>query len=118
LTLNDKNIRISIPAGIENGQIIKIKGHGGKGVNGVPNGDLFIRFSVFNNSEFKSDGNNLLTSLDVGLYKAILGGEIMINTFDGKVKLTIKPETQNETKIKLKGKRFPVYKKEGQFGDL
>jgi len=118
LTVNDKNIRITIPAGIENGQIIKIKGHGGKGVNGGPNGDLFIQLSIINNSEFKRDGNNLYTSVDVGLYKAILGGEIMVNTFDGKVKLSIKPETQNGTKIKLKGKGFPVYKKEGQFGDL
>jgi curved DNA-binding protein len=118
LTVNDKNIRITIPEGIENGQIIKIKGHGGKGVNGGPNGDLFIQLSIINNSEFKRDGNNLYTSVDVGLYKAILGGEIMVNTFDGKVKLSIKPETQNGTKIKLKGKGFPVYKKEGQFGDL
>ena len=118
LTVNDKNIRTTIPEGIENGQIIKIKGHGGKGVNGGPNGDLFIQLSIINNSEFKRDGNNLYTSVDVGLYKAILGGEIMVNTFDGKVKLSIKPETQNGTKIKLKGKGFPVYKKEGQFGDL
>ena len=118
LTVNNKNIRITIPAGVENGQIIKIKGYGGEGVNGGPNGDLFIQFSITNNSEFKRDGNNLYTSVDVSLYKAILGGEIMVNTFDGKVKLTIKPETQNGTKIKLKGKGFPVYKKEGQFGDL
>lgn len=118
LTVNNKNIRITIPAGVENGQIIKIKGHGGKGVNGGPNGDLFIEFSVINTSQFKRDGNNLFASVDLDLYKALLGGEIMVNTFDGKVKLTVKPETQNGTKVKLKGKGFPKYKKEGQFGDL
>jgi len=52
------------------------------------------------------------------LYLAVLGGELMVETFDGKVKLQIKAETQNGTKVKLKGKGFPVYKKEGQFGDL
>jgi curved DNA-binding protein len=56
--------------------------------------------------------------VDLDLYKALLGGELIVETFDGKVKLTIQPETQNGTQVKLKGKGFPVYKKEGQFGDL
>ncbi|NRD24618.1 J domain-containing protein [Winogradskyella litoriviva] len=118
LTVNGKNIRITIPAGVENGQIIKIKGHGGKGVNGGPNGDLYIEFSIINNTQFKRDGDSLFASVDLDLYKALLGGDIMVNTFDGKVKLNVKPETQNGTKVKLKGKGFPKYKKEGQFGDL
>ncbi len=118
LTVNNKKIRITIPAGVENGQIIKIKGHGGKGVNGGPNGDLLIEFSIVNLSQFKRDGANLYASVDLDLYKALLGGEIMVNTFNGKVKLTVKPETQNGTKVKLKGKGFPKYKKEEQFGDL
>ncbi|WP_431136853.1 DnaJ C-terminal domain-containing protein [Psychroserpens mesophilus] len=118
LTVNNKNIRITIPAGIENGQVIKIKGHGGKGINNGPNGDLYIEFSILNQSGFKRDGHNLYTTVDLDLYTALLGGNITVNTFDGKVKLTVKPETQNGTKIKLKGKGFPKYKKEGQFGDL
>ncbi|WP_298493639.1 J domain-containing protein [uncultured Algibacter sp.] len=118
LTVNNKNIRITIPAGVENGQIIKINGHGGKGVNGGPNGDLLIQFLIINHSKFKRDKDNLYTTVDLDLYKALLGGEIMVDTFNGKVKLNIKPETQNGTKVKLKGKGFPKYKKEGQFGDL
>lgn len=118
LTINNKSIRITIPAGVENGQIIKIKGHGGQGVNGGPNGDLYIEFSIINNTEFKRDGDNLHKTVDLDLYTALLGGEIKVNTFDGQVKLTVKPETQNGTKIKLKGKGFPRYKKEGQYGDL
>jgi len=118
LTVNNKSIRITIPAGVENGQIIKIKGHGGKGINGGPNGDLYIQFSIVNSTQFKRDGDNLYTSVDLDLYTALLGGEIMVNTFDGKVKLNVKPETQNGTKVKLKGKGFPVYKKQGQLGDL
>jgi curved DNA-binding protein len=118
LTVNGKNIRITIPAGVENGQVIKIKGHGGKGINGGPNGDLYIEFSVVNNTSFQRDGNNLYTNIDLDLYKAMLGGTITVNTFDGKAKLNIKPETQNGTKVKLKGKGFPKYKKDGEFGDL
>jgi len=118
LTVNNKNIRITIPAGVENGQTIKIKGHGGKGIQGGPNGDLYIQFTISNHTKFKRDKNNLYASVNLNLYKAMLGGEVTINTFDNKVRLMVKPETQNGTKVKLKGKGFPVYKKDGQFGDL
>jgi curved DNA-binding protein len=118
LTVNGKNIRLTIPAGVENGQTIKIKGHGGPGVNGGPNGDLYITFSLTNSTKFKRDGSNLSTTHDLDLYTALLGGEATIETFEGKVKLKVPPETQNGTKIKLKGKGFPVYKSDGQFGDL
>ena len=118
LTVNNKKIRITIPAGVENGQVIKIKGHGGKGVNGGPNGDLFIEFSIINETSFKRDGSNLYLTKYLDLYKALLGGEIVIDTMDGKVKFKVKPETQNGSKIKLKGKGFPKYKKQGEFGNL
>ena len=118
LTVNGKNIRLTFPAGIENGQAIKITGHGAPGVNGGPNGDLFITFTIKNDTPFKRDGSNLYLTTDVDLYKAILGGDIIIDTFDSKVKLKVAPETQSGTKVKLKGKGFPVYKKEGEFGDL
>ncbi len=118
LTVNGKNIRLTIPAGVKNGQSIKIKGHGGPGVNGGPKGDLIIKFVLSNHTSFKRDKDNLYTTVDLDLYTAILGGDIMVDTFNGKVKLKVKPETQNGTKVKLKGKGFPVYKKEGQFGDL
>jgi curved DNA-binding protein len=118
LTINGKNIRLSIPAGVENGQQIKIPGFGGDGVGGGPKGDLYITFSIDNHSNFKRDKSNLYTTVDLDLYKALLGGEITVDTFDGKVKLKVLPGTQNGTKVKLKGKGFPVYKKEGIFGDL
>lgn len=118
LAVNGKNIRLTIPAGVENGQTIKIPGHGSAGVNGGPNGDLYITFTITNNTKFKRDGNNLYADVDLDLYTSLLGGDVTIDTFDGKAKLTIKPETQNGTKVKLKGQGFPVYKKEGEFGDL
>ena len=118
LTVNGKNIRLTIPAGVTNGQIIKIKGKGGEGVNGGPNGDLLIEFNITNNTDFKRDGSNLYKTINLDLYKAVLGGEVTIDTFDGKVKLNVKELTQNDTRVKLKGKGFPKYKKDGEFGDL
>jgi curved DNA-binding protein len=118
LTVNGKKIRITIPAGIENGQTVKIAGHGGPGVNGGPDGDLYISFSIANHPLFKRLGNDLFTTVDLDLYIAVLGGEITIETLNGKVKLKVKPETQNGSKVKLKDKGFPVYKNEGHFGDL
>ena len=118
LTINGKNIRITIPAGVENGQQIKISGMGAEGSGGGPKGDLYITFTIENHTKFKLDKHNLYATVDLDLYTAILGGEITADTFDGKVKLTVKPGTKNGTKVKLKGKGFPVYKKEGEFGDL
>ncbi len=118
LTINDSKIRLTIPAGVENDQVIKISGKGGKGINGGPNGDLYIKFIINNNTSFKRVGHNLYKNVDLDLYTAILGGELTIDTFNSKVKLPIKPGTKNEAKVKLSGKGFPIYKKEGAFGDL
>ena len=118
LTLNGKKIRITIPAGVEDGQTIKIAGYGGAGMNGGPKGDLYITFSIINNTSFKREKANLYKTIEIPLTIAVLGGEITIDTLTGKVKLKVKPGTQNGSKVKLKGKGFPRYKKEGQFGDL
>lgn len=118
LTVNGKNIRLTFPAGIEDGQVIKISGHGAPGVNGGPNGDLYITFSIINDTKFKRDGSSLYTTVELDLYTALLGGDVTVDTFDGKVKLKVAPGTQPGTKVKLKGKGFPVYKKAGEFGDL
>ena len=79
---------------------------------------MYIKFSIVNQSNIIRSANNLYTNIDLDLYTAILGGEITIDTLSGKVKLIVMPETQNGSKVKLKGKGFPVYKNEGQFGDL
>lgn len=118
LTINGKQVRITIPAGVENGQKIRLKGYGSAGVNGGPNGDLYITFNIQNNTALKREGNDLYKNEDIDLYTALLGGDKTIDTLSGKIKLKINPETQNGTKVRLKGKGFPVYKKDGQFGDL
>lgn len=118
ITVNGKNIRITIPSGVEDGQVLKLKGHGGEGINGGPAGDLYITFVIAPHPIFKRIGNDLHTSVEIDLYTAVLGGEVMVETLSGKIKLKVNAETQNGTKIRLKGKGFPVYKSEGQFGDL
>ena len=118
LNVNGKQIRITIPAGVSNGQVIKLKEHGAPGANGGPNGDLYITFVIAEDHTFKRLDNDLYTTVEIDLYTAVLGGDVMIDTLDGKVKLKVKPEIQNNTKVRLKGKGFPVYKREGEHGDL
>jgi curved DNA-binding protein len=118
VTLNGKNIRITIPAGIEDGQKIRLKGHGAPGTNGGPNGDLYITFVIEDDPQFKRLGNDLYATAEIDLYTAVLGGETTVETMSGKLKLKVPPGTQNDTRTRVKSKGFPVYKKEGQFGDL
>lgn len=118
LTVNGKNVRITIPAGIEDGQVIKLKGYGSAGAHGGTAGDLFITFQIINNTAFKRTGSDLHIVQDLDLYTAVLGGDLTVETLHGKLKLKIKPETQNNTKSRIKGKGFPVYRSENQFGDL
>lgn len=117
-TVNGKNVRITVQAGVANGQKIKLGGYGGAGVNGGPAGDLYLTFLVADDPVFSRKGDDLYMQAALDLYTAVLGGELMVNTLGGQVKLKIKPETQNGTKVRLKGKGFPVYRKEGAFGDL
>ncbi|UOE40406.1 J domain-containing protein [Chryseobacterium suipulveris] len=116
--INGKKVRITIPAGISDGQKIKLKGHGNPGFNGGPNGDLYITFNIKEDQHFKRNGNDLGSNIEIDLYTAVLGGEVTVPTLEGNVMLKVKPETQNGTKVRLKGKGFPVYKKEGEYGDL
>lgn len=116
--INGKKVRITIPAGVYDGQQIKLKGHGSPGFNGGPNGDLYITFNIPVDPDFERIGDDLKTKVVIDLYTAVLGGDVKVKTLDGSVNLKVKPETQNGVMVRLKGKGFPVYKKEGQFGDL
>lgn len=118
ITINGKNLRITIPAGVSDGQVIKLAGQGGAGANGGPNGDLYITFVIAEDPLFKRVGDDLYSTANLDLYTAVLGGEATVDTYTGKVKLKVAAGTQNGTKVRLKGKGFPVYKQEGKFGDL
>lgn len=116
--INGKKVRITIPAGVYDGQQIKLKGHGNPGFNGGPNGDLYITFNIQPDHHFERSGDDLKVKVDIDLYTAMLGGEVQVKTLDSDVKLKVKPETQPGSTVRLKGKGFPVYKKEGEHGDL
>jgi len=118
LSVNGKNIRITVPAGVENGQKIRLKGFGGAGVNGGPNGDLYIQFNIHNNTEFKREKASLYKTIELDLFTAVLGGEVRVKTLSGEVNLKIKPGTQNNSQQKLRGQGFPKYKKDQEKGDL
>ena len=118
LNVNGNNVRITIPAGISDGQVIKLRGYGAPGINGAPNGDLYITFRIADDPMFKRKGNDLYATMGIDLFTAILGGETTTETLTGKVKVKIKAGTQNDTRIRLKGKGFPIYKHYGEYGDL
>jgi len=118
LNLNGKNIRITIPAGVADGQIIKLRGYGEPGKGDAPDGDLYITFRIKEDPTFKRIGNDLYTTTTIDLYTAVLGGEIILDTLNGKVKVKIKAGTQNNSRIRLKEKGFPIYKQSGKYGDL
>ncbi|RYF67887.1 MAG: J domain-containing protein, partial [Cytophagaceae bacterium] len=118
MTVGGKTIGITIYAGIDNGQKIKLSGYGAPGVNGGPNGDLYITFTVDDDPRYKRQGNDLYITEEIDLQTALLGGDKIVETLSGQVKVPVKPETQPGTKVRLKGKGFPVYRQENAFGDL
>ena len=115
---NRKTISVSIPAGIDNGQSVRIRENGEPGVNGGPRGDLLVEVSVSRHPIFQRQDMHIFSTVPISFAQAALGGEVRISTVDGDVMYDIKPGTQTDTKVRLKGKGFPVYKQEGQFGDL
>ena len=118
LAVNGKNIRITVPAGVADGQTIRLAGQGAPGVNGGPAGDLYITFVIAPDARFRRLGDDLYITSEIDLYTAVLGGEALVDTLDSRVKLKVKPGTQPGAKVRLKSKGFPVYKQEGRYGDL
>lgn len=118
LTVNGKTIGITIFAGVENGQKIKLTGYGAPGVNGGPNGDLYLTFLIDADPRYKRQGNDLYVTEEIDLLTALLGGEKVVDTLSGQVKVPVKAETQPGTKVRLRGKGFPVYRQDNTFGDL
>jgi len=118
ITIDGKNVRITIPAGIADGQKIKLRGYGAPGPGNGPNGDLYITFEIAEDPAFTRLGNDLYITSDIDLYTAVLGGETTIETLTGKLLLKVQAGTQPGSKVRLKGKGFPVYRHEGQYGDL
>jgi molecular chaperone DnaJ len=114
----NKTIEVQIPKGVRTGSRVRVAGQGSSGVNGGPNGDIYLTITVKPDPRFAIDGNNLRTDMDVPLYTAILGGEVVVPTIDGSVALTIPPETQNGRVFRLRGKGMPALKSQQTRGDL
>ncbi|MCR5649610.1 MAG: molecular chaperone DnaJ [Lachnospiraceae bacterium] len=114
---NRKKIEVSIPAGIDNGQCVRIREKGEPGANGGPRGDLLVEINVSRHPIFQRRDYDIFSTAPISYAQAALGGEILIDTVDGKVINTIKPGTQTDTKIRLKGKGVPVLNRNNTRGD-
>jgi curved DNA-binding protein len=118
INIAGKNLRIKFDEGTNDNQVIRLNGKGASGINGGPNGDLYIKMIVALHSLYRKVNNDIYMDLSVDIYKAILGGETEVKTLSGKIILKIKPESQNGTIYRLRGKGYPDYGNKGHYGDL
>ena len=114
---NKKKIQVSIPAGIDNGQSVRIRDKGEPGTNGGPRGDLLVEVIVSRHPIFQRQNYNIFSTVPISFPIAALGGEIVIDTVDGKVIYDVKPGTQTDTKVRLKGKGVPSLRNKEVRGD-
>lgn len=112
-----KKIQVSIPAGIDDGQSIRIRDKGEPGVNGGPRGDLLVEVLVSRHPIFQRQDYNIYSTVPMSFAVAALGGEILIDTIDGRVAYDVKPGTQTDTKVRLKGKGVPTLRDKNVRGD-
>lgn len=111
-------IEVSIPAGIREGQRVRVAGRGSPGADGGAAGDIYLRVKVLPDAQFSLDGNDLRVEVDVPLYTAVLGGEAIVKTLSGKVALTIPPQTRNGKTFRLRGQGWPATVGSAERGDL
>ena len=116
-TSSRKKIKVSIPAGIDNGQSVRIRDKGEPGVNGGPRGDLLVEVIVSSHPIFQRQDMNIFSTAPITYAQAALGGKIRINTVDGEVEYEVKPGTQTDTKIRLRGKGVPSLRNKNVRGD-
>ena len=112
-----KTIQVSIPAGIDNGQSIRIRGKGEPGTNGGPRGDLLVEVTVSRHPVFGRQDMHIFSTAPISFAQAALGGDVRINTVDGDVLYNVKPGTKTDTKVRLKGKGVPSLRNKQVRGD-
>ena len=112
-----KKIQVTIPAGIDNGQSIRIREKGEPGMNGGPRGDLLVEVNVSRHPIFQRQDTNIFSTAPITFAQAALGGEVRISTVDGDVMYEVKPGTQTDTKVRLKGKGVPSLRNKSVRGD-
>jgi len=116
-TSSRKKIKVYVPAGIDNGQSIRIAGKGEPGRNGGQRGDLLVEVNISRHPIFQRDDMTLYSTAPISFVEAALGGDIRISTIDGDVLFNIKPGTQTDTKIRLRGKGVPSLRNKEMRGD-
>lgn len=114
---NRKKIQVSIPAGIDNGQSVRIRDKGEPGLNGGPRGDLLVEVIVQRHPIFQRQDYNIYSTVPVSFAVAALGGEVLIDTVDGRVIYDVKAGTQTDTRVRLKGKGVPSLRNREVRGD-
>ncbi|MEG0962806.1 MAG: molecular chaperone DnaJ [Lachnospiraceae bacterium] len=112
-----KNIKVKIPAGIDNGQSVRIRDKGEPGTSGGPRGDLLVEVTVSRHPIFQRQDMNVYSTAPISFAQAALGGEARISTIDGDILYDVKPGTQTDTRIRLKGKGIPSLRNESIRGD-
>ena len=118
IRLNGQTIKVTIKPGIADQQKLRIAGKGGVGLNGGPNGNLYLTVNIAPHPEFHRIGNDLHNNLPVELYTALLGGKTQIKTLKGKVTINIPKETPNGKELRLRELGMPIYAKKNEFGNL
>ena len=116
-TSSRKKIKVSIPAGIDNGQSVRIRDKGEPGVNGGPRGDLLVEVNVSHHPVFQRQDVHIFSTVPISFAVAALGGDIRIKTVDGDVIYTVRPGTKTDTKVRLKGKGVPSLRNPQVRGD-
>ena len=114
---NKKTIQVSIPAGIDNGQSVRIRDKGEPGTNGGPRGDLLVEVTVSRHPIFQRPDMNIFSTAPISFAQAALGGDVRIKTVDGEVVYTVKPGTKTDTKVRLRGKGVPSVRNPKVRGD-
>lgn len=114
INIGNQTIKVSIKPGVKDGQTLRVKGKGNPGVNGGENGDLLMKINIAKDNEYQRDGDDLSKTINVDIYTAILGGKIAVETMKGTVNVPIKPQTQNNSVLRLKGLGMPHYGAEGE----
>jgi curved DNA-binding protein len=118
LKVNGQTIKFTMKPGIMDQQVLRLEGKGGRGLNGGPNGDLYITIKVASHPEFQRKGNDLYCDRPVDLYAAVLGGKARIKTLKDTVNVDIPKETPNGKMLRLLGLGMPVYGAKNEFGNL
>ena len=112
-----QSLKVHIPAGIDNGQSVRIREKGEPGINGGPRGDLLVEVVVSRHPSLQRQDMNIYSTAQISFAQAALGGEIRIHTVDGDVLYEVKPGTQTNTRIRLKGKGVPSLRNKSVRGD-